>query len=322
MSSHIPLTKVLLVTLCVLALFKVEAVSGTPSPLRNKDRERAEKIIEKLHRLANLTSAAPDYRTYRKTVAKLYPGLFIDVSALPDGDLKTDLSTAAFLYEEVYYTWFTSGSSPINCAGQVRALYQSLCRTSQSYTRAQFLWAKARLHTGWAEAVVRFQSGVRDAGTMSALSRMEAERAIDLKLACRAVAILKGLDEKVISYSTLGEFEQQGVIGKISFESFFEDYMSVAGVVDAILASLPRNVVYYQLQNARNSYHNGLFWWEKTYRRAKVTISANSLAASDPLKTLGMQPEAVNYTVICNWRGGRKYIEKAEKEIERARNSN
>jgi hypothetical protein len=322
MSSHIPLTKVLLISLCVLALFKVEAVSGTPSPLRNKDLKKAEKIIEKLHRLANLTTAAPDCRTYRKMVAKLYPGLFIDISALRDSDLKTDLSTAAFLYEEVYYTWFTSGGSPINCTGQMRELYQRLCLTNQSHTRAQFLWAKARLHTGWAEAIIRFQSGDRDTETMSALSRIEVERAIDLKLAYRAVVILKGLEEKVISYSTLDEFEQQGAIAKISFETFFKDYMRATSIVDAILASLPRSVIYYQLQNARNSYHNGLFWWEKTYRRAEATISANSLAESDPLKTLRMQPRVVNYTVICNWRDGRKYIEKAETEIQRARNSN
>lgn len=169
---------------------------------------------------------------------------------------------------------------------------------------------------------MRYQRGASDTETMSALSQMEAERAIDLKLARQAIDILKTLDEKVISYSTLGEFEQRGAVAEISFESFVKDYMRVAGVVDAILASLPRSVIYYQLQNARDSYHDGLFWWKKTYRRAEAVISANSLLESDQLKTLRMEPGAVNYTVVCNWRGGRKYIEKAETEMARARNSN
>lgn len=320
MSSRPPFAKVLIVILYALALFSGEAL-GTTAVTREKDLKKAEKIIGKLRRLEQ-TAAAANHQTYRKSIDKYYPGLFIDISGLRDGDLKTDLATAAFLYEEADHEWFISGRSAVNCETQVRELYRRLCLTSRSDTRTQFLWAKARLHVGWAAAMLRFHRGDRDAETMSDISLIRSERETDLTLAEEAVTTLKRLAEQVVPSPSPAELERKERVAQVSFDGFSNKYRQVAAIVDVLLSSLPRSAVYYQLQNARNSYLNGLFWWQKSYGHQSATVSVNALATPEPLKVMRMEAEVVNYTVVANWRSGQKYIRQTEVEIEKARRGN
>jgi hypothetical protein len=148
---------------------------------------------------------------------------------------------------------------------------------------------------------------------------IERERVVDLTLAERAVTVLKSLDEKVNAYPSVAEFEEHGRVALVSFDRLSSDFKIVAATTRQLLSSLPRSPIYYNLQNALSSYSDGLFWWQKTYRRKEMVVSANNWTAPDTPNARGFDAGVVDYTVVCNWRNARKYITKAAIEIERAR---
>jgi hypothetical protein len=284
-----------------------------------QELKKAEKVLAKLNELQT-ASADPD--AYQRAVRKLYPKLFINVASLPEGDLKTDLSTAAFLYQQA--RGIERGDDAADCVNEVRGLYRNLCLKRGNPTRAQLLLAKAQLHTNWAEALVRFYRGNMDALTVATIALIEKERSIDLKLAESAVAIIRTLDAEVNSYSSLGEFEEHNAVARVSFDKLSKDFETSGGTAQQLLSSLPRNPLYYHLQNALNSYSDGLFWWEKTHARREASaavVSVNNWTEPAPEKPLGLDVETINYTVVSNWRKARKHIATAWDEIERARNN-
>jgi hypothetical protein len=314
------LNKLLVITISAFILLAGESLcpakSATPV---DKELKKAEKVLAKL---AQLQTASNDLNAYKAAYRKLYPELFIDAASLREGDLKTDLSTAVFLYEKAYDFVRKSDASPADCDNEVRELYQSLCIRSGNPTRAQLLLAKAQLHARWAEALLRFYLGNRDALTIATLSEIKKERSMDMKFAERAVAILKTLDEEINSYSSLAEFEERNEVARVSFDKLADDFETVANTTQQLLSSLPRNLLYYQLQNALNSYSDGLFWWQKTHtRKDAAVVSVNNWTERASQKPLGFDAGTINYTVICNWRKARKHITNAAVEIERARDN-
>lgn len=309
-----------LLTLLVYALLLLAAqsvCSAKDNPLNDKELKKAEKILVKL---TVLQTASTDLNAYKIAVRKFYPELFVNVASLRDGDLKTDLTTAAFLYEQA--ADLQSINSAANCHDEVRDLYRNLCLThTNNPTRSQLLLSKAQLHTSWAASLIRFYRGDMSATTLATLSEIKKEREIDLTIAARVVSILKTLDEEVNPYSSLGKFEEHNRVAKVSFAKLSKDFDEAATTAQQLLSSLPRNLIYYHLKNALNSYSDGLFWWQKTYRRKEAVVSVNNWTEPAAPKPLGFDADALNYTVICNWRKASKHITTAAAEIEKARNS-
>jgi hypothetical protein len=291
------------------------ASAYSTAALRDKDVQKAERIIAKLHRLEEVTATALDSSAYKAEIARLYPGLFVDASELRESDLKTDLTTAVFLYETAYRARLDFGARRTDCVNEVREIYLELCRETQGGDSLRLLWSKARLHTRWGEAVVRSYRGAADLGTLRDLSEIEAERKVDITLAERAVAALKGLAESVGSFPSEDAFENALRAKKISFEQVSGEGSEALSTVDRVLASLPRGQLYLLLHNARCSYQDGLFWWGKTYRIRERTVSVNNLSAPDPLKVIGLPASMVNSTALANWRNALKYTLEAEKAI-------
>src|SRR5205823_14512711 len=100
-------------------------------------------------------AASRDPDAYRRASGKLYPGLFVNVSELREGDLKTDLATAVTLYESAYRTRRAAASTAPDCASELRETYFRLCLENAG-DRTGLLRAKARLHARWAEAELRY----------------------------------------------------------------------------------------------------------------------------------------------------------------------
>jgi hypothetical protein len=280
------------------------------SALREKDVRRGEEVVAQLRRLERLT--VTDVRGYRALVEELSPSLFVKVSELKESDLKTDLTTAVFLYDEALHE---PKDAPVDCAAELRGVYSRLCAEEKNGTTVKFLWAKARLHTDWADALIKSERGAKDAATSAALAEMRAERGNDLALAERALAVLKTLGQEVHVSSSLAEFQERAALAKVSFERLSEDAASVLGEVDRILQSLPRGPLFYPLYHARNFYSDGLFWWRKTYRRKQAVVDINSFGARDDAESLNMDPDAVDYTVSINWRNAAKRVRRAEQLI-------
>jgi hypothetical protein len=287
------------------------------SALREKDVRRGEEVVAQLRRVERLS--VTDLRGYRALVEELSPGLFVKVSELKESDLKTDLTTAVFLYDEALREPKDAGEVAVDCAAELRGVYSRLCAKEESVTTVKFLWAKARLHTDWAEALIKSERGAKDAATSAALEEMRAERRNDLALAERALAALKSLGQEVRVSSSLAEFQERAALARVSFERLSEDAASALREVDRILQSLPRGPLFYPLYHARNFYSDGLFWWRKTYQRKQAVVEVNSLAKRDEAESLNLDPDAVDYTVSINWRNAAKRTRRAEQLIAAAK---
>ena len=304
--------KVFLIAIIFAFAAPAAASGSSTAALRDKDVKKAERIFTKLRRLEEVTASPMDFRTYQAEIKRLYPGLFIDASELRESGLKTDLTTAVFLYEAAYRSWGVLAARKPGCEGEVREAYLKLCRESQSSNPTRLLWSKARLHTKWGEAVVRSYRGATDPGTSAELFEVETERKVDLILAERALAALRRLDGKVPD-----TFDGAEGGKRVPFEQLSGEVSEALSTVDQILASLPRSPLYLLLHNARSSYRDGLFWWEKTYRRRSLTVSINHLAAPDTLEVIGLPHGTADDAVRANWRSAIKYTEQAVVAIDK-----
>ncbi|HKC65902.1 MAG TPA: hypothetical protein VKB86_19820, partial [Pyrinomonadaceae bacterium] len=172
------------------------------------------------------------------------------------------------------------------------------------------------LHMRWAIAVVNYNRGIKDAATAQTLDEMERERARDLTLAENAVEALKSLEQEVCDYTSLAEFQEKRTLAKVPFERLSKDVEDTLQKVDLILNDLPRSPLFYSLYHARNSYCDGLFWWQKSYRQKEMVVDANHFNRPDELKTLNLDAGTVNYTVAINWRKAINHTRQAMSIIE------
>lgn len=284
------------VALCLCAFASIHA-SAAPSSFDAKTLRKAARLVEKLRRLDAAAFTSDERHTRLPVVSQFYPALHIETSGLPAGDLKTELSTAAFYYEDALHK---HSQAPLN--GEDNA--------------AQLLRAKARLHVARAEALRRYGEGDRSASTLTAISELEAERATDLTHAARALSALKGLDAQIKLHSSRARLEDEGgAVAHVSFDRMANDFNTTEATVVRVLSSLPRSAVYYHLRHALNSYRDGLFWWRKNHRRAEMVVSVDALTEPRPPDSPGIEPEVVNYIIIGNWKSARRHILKAEAEI-------
>jgi len=300
----------LLILLCLLAFAARAAQADAPGV---KDIGKAEAILAKLSLLEE-AAASRDPDAYRRAAGKLYPGLFVNVSELREGDLKTDLATAVTLYESAYRTRRAAASTAPDCASELRETYFRLCLENAG-DRAALLRAKARLHAHWADAELRYLRGDRDAATLDAVAQVRAERSTDAALAEEALRALKELADRVSDAATPADGEVRPTLSSNSTTRLSESPSASLEEVNRILASLPRGPVYRLLSNARDAFRDGLYWQVKTLPARVLTVSANSLASPDPLRRLGLDTDAASRAASDNLRGALRFVRRAEEAL-------
>ncbi|HYY96207.1 MAG TPA: hypothetical protein VE713_17000 [Pyrinomonadaceae bacterium] len=287
--------------------------TGTSSPLREKDIQRAEKVLAKL-RLLDEAATANDESAYRARASQLYPGLFLAVADMRQSDVQTDLSTAVFLYEKVGRAWLSAGAAAVDCVRERPDIYLPLCLELRDGTARQLLLAKARLHTRWAGAVVKDYRGERGPETAHALSEMRAARANDRLIAARIVEALKPLEGLVNSSPTSAGYQERRTASKASAAGPDVEFADALGLAADLLAWMPRSPAFYQLSGARLAYVDGLSWSQKARQAKALVISANSFQ-SDPLKNLGMDAEQVTAAAEANWKSAVRHTRLAERSL-------
>ena len=261
-----------------------------------KDLQRAEAVLSKLRRLGEI-SATADPDAFIKVARKLYPELFSKVSELREGGLKTELTTAVFLYESSLRAG-RQGSEP-DCSREPRESYARLCLETRERGRAAFLRAKARLHVSRAEAELLYARFERGTATLEAVARARAERATDRALAADA---LQSLKELVASSSGDDARATPDVAGRL--EAF-----------DRVLNSLPRDRTHQLLRAARDAFRDGLYWRLKAAPALALVIDASSYTPSGELPRLGLRADDATNAAQANLRAALKFIKKAEEEL-------
>jgi hypothetical protein len=264
--------------------------------------KRAEAVLSKLRRLGD-ASASGDEGAFARAARKLYPGLFSKVSALREGGLKTELTTAVVLYESSIRA-ARQGGVALDCSREVRESDARICFETRGGGHAAFLRAKALLHSRRAEAEMLYARGERGPSTLAAVSRIRAERDTDRALASDA---LQSLKELVAATSKGGGARPASdVAGRLE-------------TIDRVLASLPRDRIHQLLRAARDAFRDGLYWQTKAAPALSLIIDAGSFTPRGELPRLGLRADDATSTAQANLRAALTFIDKAEEELKQNR---
>ena len=138
------------------------------------------------------------------------------------------------------------------------------------------------------------------------------ETSDDSLLAIRATAALKRLEKDVLIYRSLGDFEENGKLARVTLEAFKNDLQEVSCEVEPLLSRLPPSKLKIELTNALDSYRDGEFWWRKVYQPRVVNVSALAFAETTRTSSDTAFLATVPYTVAIHWRQANKYLRRAE----------
>jgi hypothetical protein len=301
-----------LALLVQLLVWQVAVFGQFPAPnLTEKHLARAERVIAKLEKLDVFIKSNPSLSEYGARIQPMIADVYKQVGSLPESDAKADIATAARFYELSGRTsnkLETFGSAITRCANEKPGRYQSLCE-STSGSRRELLLAKARLHVAWAKASIDFQ---RDgAGDVVMLREIEVERKKDQALAKRAVAALRLLEDQVVAYSSLSDFQSDEKLARVPYETFSDELRRVSAEVKNIVSWLPENKLKFEISNALYSYQDGGLRWASVNQPKVVNVSDLTTPAFSTQSTTAYQL-TVPYTVAINWRQAHKYLQKAE----------
>jgi hypothetical protein len=131
-------------------------------------------------------------------------------------------------------------------------------------------------------------------------------------LAARSIAALKRLDDDLLVYGSLGDFEANGRFARVSFEAFQNDLQEVTAEVEPMLSRLSQGSLKSEISNALDSYCDGAFWWQKINQPRVVHVSALTATEFNRTPSDTAFLSTVPYTVAIHWRQASKYLKRAE----------
>src|SRR5438270_2591 len=141
----------------------------------------------------------------------------------------------------------------------------------------------------------------------------------DLILTTRAIAALKRLEDDVVIYHSLGDFEAGGKLARVSLETFHNDLQTAAGEVESAISRIRDERLKTELSNALASYRDGGFWWQRIYQPRVVHVSAFNYNQTNRAPADAALLATVPYTVAIHWRQAAKYLKRAEQLQDRER---
>jgi hypothetical protein len=131
-------------------------------------------------------------------------------------------------------------------------------------------------------------------------------------LAARSITALKRLHNEVLVYRSLGEFEANGRLARVSFAAFTDDLGKVTAEVEPILSRLPEGRLKTEISNALDSYRDGAFWWQKIDQPRVVHVSALTATGKDRTPSDTVFLSTIPYNVAIHWRQAGRYLKRAE----------
>lgn len=134
----------------------------------------------------------------------------------------------------------------------------------------------------------------------------------DRLLAERAISVLKKLDQDVIVYRSLGEFEEGGKLARVSIETFKTDLNEAGAEVNAITARVQDSRLQTEIRNVFASFRDGAFWWQKVYQPRVINVSSLTSDRTQTSTDAFLQANTP-YTVAIYWRQASRYLQRAER---------
>lgn len=150
-------------------------------------------------------------------------------------------------------------------------------------------------------------------------SKIDTEASDEGILAARTIAALRRLDDDVLVYRSLGDFEANGRLARVSFAAFQNDLQEVTAEVEPVLSRLSPGKLKSEISNALASYQDGAFWWQKIDQPRVVHVSALTATEFNRTPSDTAFLSTVPYTVAIHWRQASKYLKHAEELMSGAR---
>ena len=144
---------------------------------------------------------------------------------------------------------------------------------------------------------------------------IETKATDEMVLAARSMAALKRLEKDVLVYRSLGEFEANGKLAKVSYQAFRNDLNEVTAEVEPILSRLPQSKLKAELGNALASYRDGEFWWQKIDQPRVVNVSALTSNGYSRVPSDTAFVDTIPYTVTIHWRQANRYLRRAQQLV-------
>ena len=141
---------------------------------------------------------------------------------------------------------------------------------------------------------------------------IETEATDERILAARCITALKRLDDEVLVYRSLGEFEENGRLARVSFAAFTNELGKVTAEVEPMLSRLPQGRLKTEISNTLASYRDGAFWWEKIDQPRVVHVSALTSTGGSSTPSDAVFLSTIPYTVAIHWRQAGRYLKRAE----------
>ena len=136
----------------------------------------------------------------------------------------------------------------------------------------------------------------------------------DQVVGARAIFLLKRLDDDVIVYDSVGNFEASGTMARVSFETFQRDLFDITPELQKLVSSLPDTPLRADLINAFASYRDGGNWWEKISASPLVNVSELKSGATDSTSDASFVA-GIPYTVAIQWRQANEYLQRAVRDL-------
>jgi hypothetical protein len=131
--------------------------------------------------------------------------------------------------------------------------------------------------------------------------------------ATRAIAALKQLNNDVIVYRSLGEFEAGRKLASVSLATFQAHLREATEEIESILPRLTDARLKTSISNALASYRDGAYWWEKIYQPRVIHVSEFRSNETDVAPSGSFFHANLPYTVAIHWRQANKHLQRALK---------
>ena len=136
----------------------------------------------------------------------------------------------------------------------------------------------------------------------------------DQVVGARAIFLLKRLDNDVIVYKSLGDFEGNRRLANVPLETFQNDLLEITPELQKLVSSLPDAPLRADLINAFASFRDGADWWEKLSVPRVVNTSELKFSACDSTSDASFVA-GIPYTVAVQWRQANEYLQRAVKDL-------
>jgi hypothetical protein len=145
-----------------------------------------------------------------------------------------------------------------------------------------------------------------------AADQTDVEVTADQVVAAQAILLLKRLDDDVIVYQSLGEFEEGRHLARVPFATFQRNLNEVGAEVEELASRLPRGRLKSEIRNALASYRDGAYWWEKVHHAKVISVAALRAIEGDTTSDLFLRA-SMPYNVVIHWRQANKHLQQAIK---------